>query len=98
MIRHMFISPIKEGATEEQVNDFINAMCLLPDKISEIIQMSVGKNLGLLGEMIAVASVADFENEKDWKAYMEHPEHLLLAKIAADIFDIPSSAIAQIQD
>jgi hypothetical protein len=94
----MFISPLKSGVKEEQVNAFIEAMRLLPGKIPEIIQLSVGKNLGLFGEMVAVASVAEFENEKAWNAYMEHPEHLLLAKIAADIFDINSSAIAQIQD
>lgn len=98
MIRHMFISPIKTGVKEEQVNEFINDMRLLPGKIPEIIQLTVGKNLGLFGKMVAVASVAGFENEKDWKTYMEHPDHLLLAKMAADIFDISASAIAQIQD
>jgi len=98
MIRHMFISPIKEGVTEEKVDEFINAMRELPGKIPEIIQLSVGKNIGLFGKKVAVASVADFENENDWKAYMENPDHLLLADMASEIFDILGSAIAQIQD
>lgn len=98
MIRHMFISPIKEGVTEEKITEFMNAMRLLPENIPEIIQLSVGKNLGLFSNKVAVASVADFASEKDWKTYMEHPDHLCLANMASEIFDIENSAIAQIQD
>lgn len=98
MIRHMFISPIKEGANEERVNEFIRELLALKGKIPEIIAISVGKNLGLFDKRVTVASVADFANEQDWKTYMENPDHLELAKMATEIFDIPNSAIAQIED
>ena len=97
MLRHIFMCSIKEEITEEQLEGLVNAYRSLSEKVPEIIQLTVGKNLGLYDTKITLALVADFENEMDWKSFMENPDHLFIGETAS-MFLYPSSVVVvQIQ-
>jgi hypothetical protein len=98
MIRHIFAGTIQNGVTQTQVEELLQAWNALPGKIPEIVSFTAGKNLGLVNNQISVALVADFENEKDWKTYMEHPAHLAISQnMTSKIIDPSSRVAAQIK-
>ena len=97
MIRHMFMCPIKEGVTEEKVNESINDLRLLQEKVPEIIQLTVGKNLGWYDKKMTVAFVADFENEDGWNSFMKNEEHLQIGAKVSEVLDFESIVSAQIE-
>lgn len=97
MIRHIFMGSIREGVTKEQVDGLLNAYRSLSEKVPEIIQLTVGKNLGLYDTKITAALVADFENEKDWKVFMENPDHLHIGETASVFLEPSSIVVVQIQ-
>lgn len=94
MIRHIFMGSAQEGVTEEKVEELLSAWRSLPGTIPEIVSFHAGKNLGLMNNNITVALVADFKNENDWKVYMEHPDHLHIAKHLTSVVVEPSSRVS----
>jgi hypothetical protein len=91
------MASIKEGITEEQLHELLNAYRSLSDKVPEIIQLTVGKNLGWYDTKITVALVADFENDENWKIFMENPDHLNIGETASALFEPSSIVVVQMQ-
>jgi hypothetical protein len=95
MIRHIFMASIKQGVTEEQLDRLLNAYRSLSEKVPEIIQLTVGKNLGWYDTKITVALVADFENEENWKIFMDNPDHLHIGETASVLLEPSSIVVVQ---
>jgi hypothetical protein len=95
MIRHIFMASIKQGTTKEQLDELINAYHSLSKKVPEIVQLTVGKNLGWYDEKVSMALVADFENEENWKIFMENQDHLNIGEKAFMLFDPTSIVVVQ---
>ena len=49
MIRQIFIAPLKEGVSEEKVQQRIKAQLALKEHVPGIESITVGKSLGLYG-------------------------------------------------
>ncbi|MCM3790807.1 Dabb family protein [Domibacillus indicus] len=96
MIRHIFMFSIKQGVTEEQLDELLNDYRSLSEKVPEIIQLTVGKNLGWYDTKTTVALVADFEDEENWKIFMENPDHLNIGANAFVLLDPSSINVVQI--
>lgn len=98
MIRHVFAGTVKDGVSEEKAQELVDAWNALPGKISEVVSLTAGKNLGLVDDKISVALIADFENEKDLMVYMEHPDHKQVGQELTSVIIEPSSrVVAQIE-
>jgi antibiotic biosynthesis monooxygenase (ABM) superfamily enzyme len=77
MINHVVLLRLKEGVTEEQLNDCLNAIEKLKEKIPGIMEVSGGhdnspehKNNGFTwGFMVKFDSAENRDN------YVPHPEH-----------------------
>ncbi|RAS85714.1 Dabb family protein [Priestia endophytica] len=95
MIRHIFIAPIKEGISEEKVNEKISAMKEIKNQVSGIIQLTVGKNTGWLGMANAVSMVIEVKDKADFDAFLSHPYHVHIGETADDVFDISGFVISQ---
>ncbi|MDT8716959.1 Dabb family protein [Clostridium sp. 19966] len=97
MVKHIFVGSIKKGVAEEKVDEKINALRLLEENVPEIIQLTVGKNLGWYGTENAITLVADFKNKEDWNAFINNPYHVQLNAVASEVFDLSASTAAQIE-
>ena len=97
MIRHIFIAPIKEGISEEKVNEKIATMKEIKNQVPGIIQLTVGKNTGWLGMTNAVSMVIDVKDKDAFDAFLSHPYHLHIGETADDVFDVSGFVISQIE-
>jgi hypothetical protein len=97
MIRHIFIAPIKEGVSEEEVNEKVATMKGFQNRVPGIIQLTVGKNTGWLGMTNAVSMVIDVKDKADFDAFLSHPYHVHIGETADDVFDISGFVISQIE-
>ncbi|MGP0689625.1 Dabb family protein [Priestia aryabhattai] len=97
MIRHIFIAPIKEGITEEKVNEKIAIMKEIENQVPGIIQLTVGKNTGWLGVANAVSMIIDVKDKAVFDAFLSHPYHVHIGETADDVFDTSGFVISQIE-
>ena len=52
MVRHIFIATIKDGVSEEIVNQKMEEMRAMKESVSEIESIMVGRSLGWVGPRI----------------------------------------------
>jgi hypothetical protein len=64
MVRHIFITTIKAGVSDDVVNELIDNMRAMKDKVREIMNMKVGINTGWLGMDNAVTMTVDLKTKK----------------------------------
>lgn len=74
MIRHVVLLAWKDGTTAGQISAVENALAQMPEVMPFIRRYEMGRDLGISGSH-DFAIVADFDNEADYRAYAEHPDH-----------------------
>ena len=74
MIRHVVLLTWKDGTTPHQISAIETALARMPEVMPFIRRYEMGRDLGISGSH-DFAIVADFDNEADYRAYAEHPEH-----------------------
>ena len=82
MLRHVVLFKWKDGITTEQTQAVVDRLGRLPGQIPQIAAYSLGPDAGLSEGAADFAVVADFASVEDWRAYLEHPEHLRVVEEA----------------
>lgn len=95
MIRHIFMAPLRAGATEEQLDQAIKLLSSLPTVAPEIKAFTVGRNLGFYQKEMNLVLTADFNDLAGWQAFMENTEHLATGEKAARFLDFERIIVTQ---
>ncbi len=75
MLRHIALFRWKAGTTGAQIDAIEQGLATLPDTVPQLRAYAFGRDAGLREGNADFAVVADFDNEDDWRAYTDHPEH-----------------------
>ena len=75
MIRHTVLIAF-EGAGPSVVDTVVAELRALPPKVPEIVDYTVGSDLGLSDAPPTVVVIGDFATVDDWRTYQAHPEHV----------------------
>ena len=75
MLRHVVLFRLTEDTPEGTLQSLKDGLSLLANSIPEISSYSFGKDLGLREGNYDLGIVADFEDEKAFNRYVEHPDH-----------------------
>ena len=97
MYRHIFMTGVVDGVTDQQVEKMISGMRLFPENISQIRNQTVSVPARTNRDEYRIVLVDDFDNEKDWEIYMEHPFHKAFGEWAAPLMDQSTWIIIQIE-
>ena len=74
MIRHVVLLAWKDGTTPDQISAIQTALAQMPEVMPFIRRYEMGPDLAISSSH-DFAIVADFDDEADYRAYAEHPEH-----------------------
>jgi hypothetical protein len=80
MIRHIALFRLNEDAPGDARHSLEEGLFQLAQTIPEISSYDFGGDLGLREGNFDFGVVADFENESDFKAYVNHPNHQAFIK------------------
>jgi hypothetical protein len=80
IFRHIMLMKFKDGTTTEQIDRALEGLGTMPGKVPGILRYEFGTDLNLVEGNPDLALVADFASEKDWRAYLSHPEHLAMTE------------------
>ena len=76
MVRHIFIATIKDGVSEEIVNQKMEEMRAMKDSVLEIESIMVGRSLGWVGAANTVTMVIDLKDKNAFDTLMASPAHV----------------------
>ena len=80
MVDHLVFFAVREGASQEEVEDLVSSMRALKDDVPSTVDLSVGEDFsGRAGEYTH-ALFARFEDGAGLREYMEHPAHLAVVE------------------
>lgn len=97
MIRQIFIAPVKEGVTEEEVQTRIEEMRKLREHVPGIEAITVDKALGLYGISNAVVMNIDLKNMDAWNTLLADEYHTWLGNTAGQYFNVDGFIAAQLE-
>ncbi|MGQ9525808.1 MAG: Dabb family protein [Armatimonadota bacterium] len=76
MIEHIVLFKMKQGVTEQQRTDFIEALKALRDTVPGIRELTAGRNLNEeRGQGYEIALLVRFDSKEALDAYGPHPAH-----------------------
>lgn len=88
MIKHVVLLTWKDGTPPEKIDAVTTEFRALGDQIAEVLSYSFGQDAGIYRGNADYALVAEFRNESDLKAYVNHPSHQeFLASVTGPILD-----------
>lgn len=97
MIRHVFTTKCKEGTTDQEVDNFVNAMNAMKGTIPGMIDLHVGRNLEWYDHKAQIVVIADLEDKEAWDTYMTFPQHLKNGEKYGYIFDEDTMIASQLE-
>lgn len=97
MVRHIFIATIKEGVSDEIVNQKMEEMRAMKDSVPEIESIMVGRSLGWVGAANTVTMVIDLKDRNAFDTLMASPAHIEVGNKAAEAFETDNFVISQIE-
>lgn len=97
MLRHVFIINVKEGISDDIVEQKVLEMRSMKEKIKVIDTIIAGRTRGLFGRPDAVMMVVDFKDKNAFDEFINHPVHVDISERAAEAFDVQSIDVAQIE-
>lgn len=97
MIRQIFIAPLKEGVSEEKVQQRIKSQLALKEHVPGIESITVGKSLGLYGMDNAVVMTIDLKDMDAWNALLANEYHTQLGNEAGEYFDVNGFIAVQVE-
>jgi hypothetical protein len=80
MIHHVVLMKFKPGTTDQDIKALETMLDDLPNKIAEIHMYEFGRNLVRAEESYDFALLALFANLQTLERYLQHPQHLPVAK------------------
>lgn len=75
MFRHVVFFHWSDRAAPETVSAAVAGLAGLPSVIPQIRRYEMGPEAGLLEDTPDFVLVADFDSEREWREYADHPEH-----------------------
>lgn len=86
VLRHIVLYKFKEGVSDKQIQEVVDAFCQLPKKIDTVIGFEHGTNVSKEGksEGFTHAFLVTFRDEKGRDAYIAHPAHQEYVNIVKD--------------
>lgn len=97
MVKHIFIAPIKEGVTDDQIEFRMKQMRDLMTYVPELKQLTVQKATGWLGVSDSVVLVAELNNKQDWEKFIHNTYHVELGKSDDTYFKTDQFVCTQIE-
>jgi hypothetical protein len=93
MIEHIVLFKWIENTSQETIDQALNALKALKDKIPGIVDLSCGKNFSERNQGFQDALIVRFGDRPSLEAYFPHPDHQKVVKthirpILADILSI----------
>src|SRR5918992_4469001 len=80
MIDHLVFFAVREGASQEEVEDLVSSIRALRDEVSSTVDLSVGEDFSGRSGGYTHALFARFEDTAGLQEYMEHPAHLAVVE------------------
>ncbi len=80
-LRHVSTLTFRDDTTDEQVEEIVAALRLLPSQIEELRSYVVGVDAGLSEGNASLAIVADFDSVEGYETYRDHPAHQAVAQL-----------------
>ena len=80
MVDHLVFFAVREGASQEEVEDLVSSMRALKGDVPSTIDLSVGEDFSGRSGGYTHALFARFEDEAGLREYMEHPAHLAVVE------------------
>ena len=80
MVDHLVLFAVKEDTSENAVEDLLSSLAALQDKVSSVVDFSVGKDFSGRAGDYTHALFARFESREGLQEYLEHPEHLAVVE------------------
>jgi hypothetical protein len=78
--RHVVLWRWAGDVPDDHVDQVRSGLDALPSQISQIRSLLHGSDVGVSEGNYDYALVADFDNVGDWRAYRDHPAHLLFVE------------------
>ncbi len=95
MLRHVFIINVKEGISDDVVEQKMAEMRTMKEKETVIEEIMVGRTRGLFGRPDAVMMVVDLKDKAAFDVLIRSRTHIGMAEKAEEAFDMQSADIAQ---
>jgi hypothetical protein len=80
VVDHLVFFAVREGASQEEVEDLVSSMRALRDGVPSTVDLSVGEDFSGRSGGYTHALFARFEDAAGLKQYMEHPAHLAVVE------------------
>ena len=97
MIRHIFMCTVKDGVTDEAVEQKMAEMRAMKDAVPEIEAITVRRNLGWAGPSNVVTMMVDLKDRAAFDVLMESKAHTEVAAAAGETFRTDNFVLAQIE-
>ena len=78
--RHVVLLRWADGLPDDHVEQVRSGLDALPSQIPQIRSFLHGSDVGVSEGNYDYIVVADFDNVGDWRAYRDHPAHLLFVE------------------
>lgn len=80
MVDHLVFLAVREGASQEQVEDLISSIRALGDEVPSTADLSVGEDFSGRSGGYTHALFARFEDTAGLQEYLDHPAHLAVVE------------------
>jgi Stress responsive A/B Barrel Domain len=80
MVDHLVFFAVREGASEEEVEDLVSSIRALRDEVPSAVDLSVGEDFSGRSGGHTHAIFVRFEDAAGLQEYMEHPAHLAVVE------------------
>jgi hypothetical protein len=80
MVDHLVFFAVREGASQEEVEDLVSSIRGLSEDVSSTVDLSVGEDFSGRSGGYTHALFARFEDVAGLHEYMEHPAHLAVVE------------------
>jgi len=77
-----------ESEKEQKLNQLYEMLVKLEDKVPQIREYEVGKNMSASASSFDLVLVSGFESEEDLEAYRRHPEHVKVLDFIGKVKDM----------
>jgi hypothetical protein len=80
MVDHLVFFAVKEGASQEEVDDLVSSLRGLRDDVPSTIDLSVGEDFSGRSGGYTHGLLARFTDRAGLREYLEHPAHLAVVE------------------
>ena len=89
LLRHMVLFKFKSDASEEKVQEVVDAFAALPEKIDTIYDFEKGTDVSVEGKAKGFTHgfMVTFKSEADLKIYLPHPAHKKFVSLIGPVID-----------